>query len=569
MLEKELDMVNIYASMQRAIDDEIEKNSKYADKYRGKLDDKNKKMGFFDRLSNKSSIKEYQQKITLLNELKQSLFHFHFQESDKYSFPAEVIEQFENLGSNLTQDEFTKLKESVNDCLKDVNRDRKDAIVKAGDNTLKILEKLGFTGRSFLVYRDPENKIRYIDSVSYKRALEVLQQETLKELTPNYVSLHAQQSSVDLAYGDKALSQDIDKLIQSGNYEATPSVTAIVKNYSEIKNMLLSKDKCETVLSQLSALKNMLVGITEVNVEGLTRYINQLETSYKKELEKANKYLEKFDFTDIKRQIEQQRKKEEQDRSSNINMSIYQGLAYDLAKVMAEHPEDYQTIKEIQDKMSEISRSSGLTDSQLFDAKTEGTDRYRNEKYTQKATAKGIKERKDLQDELYSQAMSGLREAAIRELESSGAFDEVNEFRNGDVYSKPIDKDSMIKKKMEELAKLANMTPEERYLQDLKERGVIGSDVNSLNRTQVNDARIGYGDSAYPWVKDFKTLKARDGEQANNYYREYIKYRIRLKDKSEHLSFIQFVEQIYGIRISELLVDDAVKEEMKEVSRGL
>ena len=564
MLDKEMDMISIYASMQKAIDDEIKKNSKYVDKRQEKMDDSTKKMGFFDRLSNKGALKEYNQKITQLNELKQSLFNFHFKESDKYSFPVEVIEQFENLGSNLTQDEFAKLKESVNNCLKDVNRERKNAITEASVSTLKILEKLGFTGRSFLVYRNPENKMQYIDSVSYKRALELLQQEAIKELTPDHVSLHAQQSSVDLAYGDKALSQDIDKLVQSGNYEATPSVTAIVKNYSEIKNKLISKDRCETVLSQISALKNMLVGITEVNVEGLTGYVNQLETSYKKELEKANKYLEKFDFTDIKRQIEEQKEKERQEKNSSINLGAYERLAYELEQVKTETPEDYQKIHELEAEMEKLAKSSELTSSQLDQAKINSVAKYQNEARGKQAQAKAQQTKLE-NDKRYQEVEQMLREEAIRQLENSGAFLDLN-----------VDRESLITSKIGELKRFASQTPEERLLFDLKSHGQIGSTatVNDLTPTQINDARIAYTDHAFDFVKPYKDLITQEAQaKANTIYKEYMRYRATLspedKVQGNYESFAEFAQRNYQLNATLEMVDYNLKEELEEQARRM
>lgn len=64
--------------------------------------------------------------------------------------------------------------------------------------------------------------------------------------------------------------------------------------------------------------------------------------------------------------------------------------------------------------------------------------------------------------------MAELREDAIRELERNNAFDENYEIVNGDIRSMAMDKEGMIRRKMEELMQLAEMTPEERGLYDFK-----------------------------------------------------------------------------------------------------
>lgn len=66
--------------------------------------------------------------------------------------------------------------------------------------------------------------------------------------------------------------------------------------------------------------------------------------------------------------------------------------------------------------------------------------------------------------------MAELREEAIRELERNNAFDENYEIVNGDIRSMAMDKEGMIRRKMEELMQLAEMTPEERGLYDSKKR---------------------------------------------------------------------------------------------------
>lgn len=130
----------------------------------------------------------------------------------------------------------------------------------------------------------------------------------------------------------------------------------------------------------------------------------------------------------------------------------------------------------------------------------------------------------------------------------------------------------MIQRKIEELKRIADMTPEERGLEDQKRRGLINSDtrLEDLTPQQLNDLRVGYSDSSYEFMADYKNWQSREQikPQANNMYREYIKYRASLNDKNEFLSFSEYAKQMHNIEnMSDIMVDEELKEEMRGMSR--
>ena len=117
--------------------------------------------------------------------------------------------------------------------------------------------------------------------------------------------------------------------------------------------------------------------------------------------------------------------------------------------------------------------------------------------------------------------------------------------------------------------KLAEMTPIERGLYDLKKQGRIKNDatVEDLTPQQLNDIRIGYSDNAYSFMADYKDWKARETvkPKADTIYKEYIKYRTSLKNKNEFLNFSDYAKQIHKIEnMSDVMVDENLKEEMRE-----
>lgn len=239
---------------------------------------------------------------------------------------------------------------------------------------------------------------------------------------------------------------------------------------------------------------------------------------------------------------------------------------------MSENPNDYEKIQQLKEAMRQVAMNSGLTNGQLEVAMVEGKTKYQTERQEQKAKVEAVKEKIAYEDQLKADVMRQIREYAIRELESSGAFKEDYEFRNGDVYSKPMDKEAMIQRKIAELKRIADMTPEERGLEDQKRRGFVSPDtrLEDLTPQQLNDLRVGYRDSSYEFMADYKDWQSREQikPQANNIYREYIKYRAALKDKTQFLSFSEYAKQLHNIEnMSDIMVDEELKEEMRGISR--
>ena len=227
-------------------------------------------------------------------------------------------------------------------------------------------------------------------------------------------------------------------------------------------------------------------------------------------------------------------------------------------------------ITEIKEAMQDFARKFDIPENELDLARNNGKAKYQSEAKAQKAKVESTKAKIEYEDELRRTVMAEIREEAIRELETSKAFEDSSfEERNGDVYTEPINRETMIQRKIDELMKLAEMTPIERGLYDLKKQGRIKNDatVEDLTPQQLNDIRIGYSDNAYSFMADYKDWKARETvkPKADTIYKEYIKYRTSLKNKNDFLSFADYAKQIHKIEnMSDIMVDENLKEEMRE-----
>lgn len=560
----------LFNSMKKEIDKRIEKANTYLEHKQERLKGTTKKLGTFDKLSINYDIKSYQEQIRKLTELNQTISSLRFSDTDKYNIPKDLKSCFDRLGTLLTEKEVKQLRENINSCIKEVNKGKRDSVRQKAAKAQKLLEQLNIGKNNLLIYNGFNQYTG--TTTSFNEALKEAERFQLEGLTSEYSFISSKPAEIKLENGDELFLSTLEEMIENDQLEKNKNTQNITDNFSSIKEAFVAKTKIKKTLLLLNNALSELEKITEVDFSKAESYLKRLESDYKKEIDKVNKTLDKFDFNAIKKEIEKKRAENEKNRLEESKFKEYQQLAYELEKVMTEHENDHEKIQQIKEAMRAAAMSSGLTNEKLEQAMIEGKGRYQTERQEQKAKVEAAKKRIAYEDELKANVMRQIRQYAIRELESSGAFEEDYEYRNGDVYSKSTDKEAMIQRKIEELKKLADMTPEERGLEDQRKHGFISSNVRveDLTQQQINDFRIGYSDSAYDFMADYKSWKLREENkpQANNIYREYIKYRASLEDKTQFLSFSEYAKQLHNIEnMSDSMVDEELIEELRGVSK--
>lgn len=144
-------------------------------------------------------------------------------------------------------------------------------------------------------------------------------------------------------------------------------------------------------------------------------------------------------------------------------------------------------------------------------ASIEGKEKYRNELLEQKALREARMDEMNQEHEMKAESQRRLREEAIRLLESRGAFNDLNEVRNGDVYTDHQAVEALIERTMEELRTAPKYTQEQK-------------------------------------------------EKATNIYREYIRYRANLQDKTNYMTFSEYTRNLYQEEdLTEEMVDEEVR----------
>ena len=565
MKDTEVSSLAIYRSMEKSISEKLEKLSSKIERNKEKLNGPGK-VGFVDRLTMNSENKSHEEEIRRLTELSKAMSNLKFSESNKYKLPEVVTSSLDDISSLLTAEETAELRNVVNSSLRSANKEKKDNIKNASLEVQKILGKLGLSDKAFLVY----DGLDYKKSISFEVATNEMEKELLSDLTPEYIPININKSEVSLDSGESVLISKIEEMISKRELEPTKSINNIVANIAEIKEAMLTRKKANRITLKISNAMTELNKITEIDITMIKTFLSKIQNKYQKELDKANKFISKFDFSNIKEQIEAKDAKKNKENEKENRITTYENLAYELEKALAETPDDLQNINEIKAAMQDFARKFDIPENELDLARNNGKAKYQSEAKAQKAKVESAKAKIEYEDELRRTVMAEIREEAIRELETSKAFEDSSfEERNGDVYAEPINRETMIKRKMDEVMKLAEMTPIERGLYDLKKQGRIKNDatVEDLTPQQLNDIRIGYSDNAYSFMADYKDWKARETvkPKADTIYKEYIKYRTSLKNKNEFLSFSDYAKQIHKIEnMSDIMVDENLKEEMRE-----
>lgn len=211
--------------------------------------------------------------------------------------------------------------------------------------------------------------------------------------------------------------------------------------------------------------------------------------------------------------------------------------------------------------MRQVSQDGALDEFAISTALNEAKEKYYNDVNNARLMRENKAEEMQETKEAHSLAMQNLREAALKELDYEESF----EFRNGDAYSSGQSREEAIQRKMEELKALASLSPEERGLQELKKKGKLAPDatLKDLSYTQINDFRIAYSDSALG-LSEYKKYAVEEAKKANPIYKEYILYRVSLKDKSNYMTFANFAKEKYHTMVNEEFVSQDLQNKLQE-----
>ena len=277
-------MVNIesnelFNSVKDEIEKRIEKTRETLKKKQEKLKDPTKKIGLLDKMSINMDIKSYQEEIRKLTELSQSLAKLRFSDTDKYKLPNDLKEQFDRLGTLLSEQEVKQLRENVNNCLRGVNKDKKDRVVQEVAKIQKLLNQLKIADNRLLIY----NKFHQYTgtTISFDTAVKEAEKIQLKDLTPEYVSISSKSTELKLKFSDEMLLSSLEEMIKNNQLEKNKSTQNIIDNFNSIKEAFSMKAKLNETLLVLSNTLSELGKITDVDFSKVQSFLKQVESYYR------------------------------------------------------------------------------------------------------------------------------------------------------------------------------------------------------------------------------------------------------------------------------------------------
>jgi len=517
------------------------------------------KLGLLDRLSLNSATKDYQKNLQNYSDLEKCLF------GQAYELPSEALERLNQMSQLIPAEERKKFESFVNDALRNANQGQKEHVEQKLKEIDRLFQVLRVRDKKFIVHDASDHKSRGI--ITFETAMEKVGKNQLRDLTPSYFQAQNHQKSDQslLQSDDLHFLNDLEQAIKANELEVDEKTKVMIQNFSQIKEAFQTKSRSgEIVLSAQSTISS-LEHISEVDFTKVTTFLKHLQSENKKQQEKAERYLSKFDFQHAKKLMAMNKENKKREEQRQHSFQMYSSLAYELEKAMQETPEDYHKIKEIQSRMRSVAANSGLSSATLDEAKGKGSTKYTEEIHAKKMMVQDHLNTLEQNLKWKIEARKSLREEAIRQLKFSKDYGGY-ENRNGDFYA-TMSKEEMIESKMKELENMSFMTPEERGLADAKRRGRLPEDatLDSLSPSQRNDFQIGYSDQALGLSKYKKSVIQNQG---NPIFREYLQYRASFMDKQQCLSFSDFAKEKYQIEnMTTEMVDENLQEELRGMSR--
>lgn len=562
---KQITNLDLYESMNLEIDRKISDLKSRIEKRENELNDSNNRINFIVKNRINNQIKEYKNQIIKLTSLKKSLFELMHADDKKYSLPDNIKEKLDSVASLISNEEVNKLKNIINTDLQNANKDKKNTINEKISEVNKMLSSLNIGSKNVKIFIQ---KIIYSGAISYDSAVKTIGNRKLSELITNFNLIH--KNEVEFTSDNNFIST-IEEMIAKNKLPKDRRIDNILSNFDAIKEAMNNKVNAERTLTKLDNLINNFKEIDSVDFSKTVTYLTGLQNTYKRVKDNASKYLSKFNFEYLKNEIDKLKENEDIDRAKENKISTYKMLAYELEKTLSEHPEDYEKIQSIQEQMRNLEITFDLRKDEIDDIRLTGKNEYLNEREEQRKVVERSNEKIAYQDELEKSALASLRSVAIEELKLSNAFEPNSVYLNGDIRSTNNDREKLIAMKMEELKKMAFMSVEERGLMDFKKKGLISPSaaIEDLTPSQLNDIRIGYSDGALG-LTEYKDYMKKSGTEKtpDTIYKEYIKYRASLKDKTTYITFSDYAKQKYNLNnMDTTMVSEELQEELKGKTR--
>ena len=505
------------------------------------------KMNILDQLITKKDIHTNQKKIEKFDNLIKKIYQF---ENETKSFTenkpfSNLKVEIENLTSYLTPKESEELTKIVSKEILTLRGEEQKKVSVLIEEIKNLLNSLNLSSVDFKI----EGTSLF---VKYDHFMEEIKKATLEKISTSspFLNIKPKQNIVF----DYTFIDELAEMLINGKIKETPETKKLKNNISQIKSSWHLKERMEFAIASLDKVLIIISkDLHDVDMIKLVKYLETLKQKYLKDFQKINTYLNGFNLAPYKQKVEEEMKLKTLQKDHERALLEYANLFYELEKVLNEEPNNYDKKMAIELQMRNLTSTVSLSNDALLEAKGKGTSKYYAEKNEKQALKKGMAEKIKTKRDYLEEENRIFREEAMRQLKDDD-FEETYEFRNGDAYLANLDKEAIIKHKMGEMQRFAKMTPEERGLSILKEKGKISRDATLENLTpqQLSDMRYAYRDSSYPYIMEYKKLKQESDDKEerrkpNTFHKEYLRYRASCIDKTNFLTFREFVNKKYNL----------------------
>lgn len=505
------------------------------------------KMNILDQLITKKDIHTNQKKIEKFDNLIKKIYQF---ENETKSFTEDkpfsnLKVEIENLTSYLTPKESEELTKIVSKEILTLRGEEQKKVSVLIEEIKNLLNLLNLSSVDFKI----EGTSLF---VKYDHFMEEIKKATLEKISTSspYLNIKPKQNIVF----DYTFIDELAEMLTNGKIKETPETKKLKNNISQIKSSWHLKERMEFAIASLDKVLIIISkDLQDVDMIKLVKYLETLKQKYLKDFQKLNTYLNGFNLVPYKQKVEEEMKLKTLQKDHERALLEYANLFYELEKVLNEEPNNYDKKMAIELQMRNLTSTVSLSNDALLEAKGKGTSKYYAEKNEKQALKKGMAEKIKTKRDYLEEENRIFREEAMRQLKDDD-FEETYEFRNGDAYLANLDKEAIIKHKMGEMQRFAKMTPEERGLSILKEKGKISRDATLENLTpqQLSNMRYAYRDSSYPYIMEYKKLKQESDDKEerrkpNTLHKEYLRYRASCIDKTNFLTFREFVNKKYNL----------------------
>ena len=505
------------------------------------------KMNILNQLITKKDIHTNQKKIEKFDNLIKKIYQF---ENETKSFTenkpfSNLKVKIENLTSYLTPRESEELIKIVSKEILTLRGEEQKKVSVLIEEIKNLLNSLNLSSVDFKI----EGTSLF---VKYDHFMEEIKKATLEKISTSspFLNIKPKQNIVF----DYTFIDELAEMLINGKIKETPETKKLKNNISQIKSSWHLKERMEFAIASLDKVLIIISkDLHDVDMIKLVKYLETLKQKYLKDFQKINTYLNGFNLAPYKQKVEEEMKLKTLQKDHERALLEYANLFYELEKVLNEEPNNYDKKMAIELQMRNLTSTVSLSNDALLEAKGKGTSKYYAEKNEKQALKKGMAEKIKTKRDYLEEENRIFREEAMRQLKDDD-FEETYEFRNGDAYLANLDKEAIIKHKMGEMQRFAKMTPEERGLSILKEKGKISRDATLENLTpqQLSDMRYAYRDSSYPYIMEYKKLKQESDDKEerrkpNTFHKEYLRYRASCIDKTNFLTFREFVNKKYNL----------------------